>query len=304
MNKDNSFITLNLGTIPNLIISFRYFVFSIVVIFSVIGVTYSLSIPNSYKSEVLLSVVSQKSPASSGLAGISGIPGVSSLLGGGAADSNIEEAVEILNSQLFLYTFIEKYGLDKFIIAGEDFEANSIIFNKQYISNNGEWVKGFKPSTETVFREFKTHHLDIKEDIDRGFVTISVEYLSPILSHDWVSKMVVDINNTLKERDVKKAEASISFLEDKLNKTSNSGITQVFSSLLQEQYKTVMLANSSDEYFFSIIDPPFISEYKSSPSRSIICIFFFFSGFLLALILIILKEPLNLNIKNSIFLIR
>ena len=304
MSEDDSFITLNLGKIPNLIISFRYFVFSITAIFSVIGITYSLSIPNSYKSEVLLSVVSQKTSASSGLAGISGLPGVSSMLGGVGADANIEEAVEILNSQLFLYAFIEKYGLDKFIIAGEAFEANAVIFNKEYISNNGEWIKGFKPSTETVFREFKTHHLVIKEDIDRGFVTISVEYLSPILSHDWVSKMVVDINNTLRKRDVKKAEASIIFLEDKLNETSNSGMTQVFYSMLQEQYKTVMLANSSDEYFFSVIDPPFISEYKSSPSRSMICIFFFFSGFLLALILIILKEPLNLNIKNSIFLIR
>lgn len=304
MNDKDSVVTLDLGKIPNLIISFRYFILSILIIFSTAGVLFALSLPNSYKSEVLLSAVSQKTRSAIGLGSISGLPGVSSLLGGNAANANIEEAVEILNSQLFLSNFIEKYGLDKYIIAGEDYQNASIVFNKKFINQNGQWVPNNKPSTETVLREFKTNHLEIKEDIDKGFLILSIEYLSPVLAYEWVNAMVSDINDFLRERDVKKAEASISYLETKLSETKITGLTEVFSSLLEEQYKTVMLANSSENYFFDVIDPAFISEYKSSPSRSIICIFFFMTGFLVALILLFLKEPLNLKIKNSIFLIR
>tara|TARA_B100000212_G_scaffold341403_1_gene324493 strand:- start:2824 stop:3738 length:915 start_codon:yes stop_codon:yes gene_type:complete len=304
MSDKDSVVTLDLGKIPNLIISFRYFILSILIIFSSAGVIFALSLPNNYKSEVLLSAVSQKSQAAIGLGGISGLPGVSSLLGGNSANANIEEAVEILNSQLFLSNFIEKYGLDKYIIAGEDYKNNSIIFDKKFIDQDGEWVKKNKPSTETVLREFKTYHLEIKDDIDKGFVILSIEYLSPVLAYEWVNRMVSDINNTLRERDVTKAEASINYLETKLSETKITGLTEVFSSLLEEQYKTVMLANSTENYFFDVIDPAFISEYKSSPSRSIICVFFFITGFLFALIILFLKEPLNLKIKNSLLIFR
>ena len=140
MNDKDSVVTLDLGKIPNLIISFRYFILSILIIFSTAGVLFALSLPNSYKSEVLLSAVSQKTQSAIGLGGISGLPGVSSLLGGNAANANIEEAVEILNSQLFLSNFIEKYGLDKYIIAGEDYQNGSIVFNKKFINQNGQWV--------------------------------------------------------------------------------------------------------------------------------------------------------------------
>ena len=196
------------------------------------------------------------------------------------------------------------FGLDKYIIAGEDYKNNSIIFDKKFIDQDGEWVKKNKPSTETVLREFKTYHLEIKDDIDKGFVILSIEYLSPVLAYEWVNRMVSDINNTLRERDVTKAEASINYLETKLSETKITGLTEVFSSLLEEQYKTVMLANSTENYFFDVIDPAFISEYKSSPSRSIICVFFFITGFLFALIILFLKEPLNLKIKNSLLIFR
>ena len=46
---------------------------------------------------------------------------------------------------------------------------------------------------------------------------------------------------------------------------------------LTEEYKKIMLANSSDEYFFETIDPPIVAEKKSSPARSIICIFFLYN---------------------------
>ena len=76
---------------------------------------------------------------------------------------------------------------------------------------------GSKPSSQTVLREFLDNHLSFDEDLE-GFLTISIEYISPELSKFWVEQMVIDINNTLKNRDVRETEAPIQFLNQNSKK--------------------------------------------------------------------------------------
>ena len=112
-----------------------------------------------------------------------------------------------------------------------------IIFNENYNPETNSWKSGSKPSSQTVLREFLDNHLSFDEDLERGFLTISIEYISPELSKFWVEQMVIDINNTLKNRDVRETEASIQFLESKLKEIKDINAANVFSSLLQEEYK-------------------------------------------------------------------
>ena len=49
--------------------------------------------------------------------------------------------------------------------------------------------------------------------------------------------MVIDINNTLKNRDVRETEASIQFLESKLKEIKDINAANVFSSLLQKSIR-------------------------------------------------------------------
>ena len=292
--KRETSIEINLGFIGKELFKYKYFIISVSIVFSLAGVFYSLSLPNSYKSKALLSVPKESSNPSFGslAANITGLPGVSSLLNS-SVNANAEEAYEIFRSTNFLTTFIEKYSLDKYIIAGESVESGKVIFNENYNPETNSWKSGSKPSSQTVLREFLDNHLSFDEDLERGFLTISIEYISPELSKFWVEQMVIDINNTLKNRDVRETEASIQFLESKLKEIKDINAANVFSSLLQEEYKKLMLANSSEEYFFKTIDPPFISEYKSSPSRAIICFFFLFSGLSLSSIIIILRKTMS-----------
>ena len=93
-----------------------------------------------------------------------------------------------------------KYSLDKYIIAGESVESGKVIFNENYNPQTNSWKSGSKPSSQTVLREFLDNHLSFDEDLERGFLTISIEYISPELSKFWVEQMVIDINNTLKNK--------------------------------------------------------------------------------------------------------
>ena len=49
-----------------------------------------------------------------------------------SVNANAEEAYEIFRSTNFLTIFIEKYSLDKYIIAGESVESGKVIFNENY----------------------------------------------------------------------------------------------------------------------------------------------------------------------------
>ena len=69
------------------------------------------------------------------------------------------------------------------------------------------------------------------------------------------------------------AQQSIDYLTDQLEKTQVVALEQVFYALIEEQMKTIMLANSRAEYLFKTIDPAIVPEIKSRPSRMLICVF-------------------------------
>ena len=68
------------------------------------------------------------------------------------------------------------------------------------------------------------------------------------------------------------AQQSIDYLTDQLENTQVVALEQVFYALIEEQMKTIMLANSRAEYLFKTIDPAIAPERKSRPWRTLICI--------------------------------
>jgi hypothetical protein len=48
----------------------------------------------------------------------------------------------------------------------------------------------------------------------------------------------------------------------------------VFYQLIEEQMKTVMLANITDEYFLQTIDPAVVPEESESPKRALMLVLF------------------------------
>lgn len=84
--------------------------------------------------------------------------------------------------------------------------------------------------------------------------------------------MIKDINEHMRQQDVREAEASIAYLEGKLRETNISGMQQVFYQLIENETRTVMLANAQREYVFKTVDPAVIPQEKSEPKRALIVI--------------------------------
>ena len=110
------------------------------------------------------------------------------------------------------------------------------------------------------------------------------------MARDWVNLLIKGINEAVRARDVREAENSIEFLNEQRMKTNLVSLTEVFSELIEEQTKTVMLANASDEYVFQVIEPPVAPELKSEPSRALICVLGTMLGGMLGLVLVLIRQ--------------
>ena len=98
-----------------------------------------------------------------------------------------------------------------------------------------------------------------------------------------------DINEYMRTQDVEEAEASIDYLESKLQETSIAGMQQVFYQLIESETRTVMLANAQQEYVFKTVDPAVVPQEKSEPKRALISILATLLGCMLGVLLVFLR---------------
>jgi LPS O-antigen subunit length determinant protein (WzzB/FepE family) len=283
----------------------KYLIFSFSFLFAVMGIFYSLSLANTYQSKVLLAPNSAEGgfELPGQLGGLAALAGVN-LSNGGANSTSL--AIEIVKSKKFLSTFIEKHELLVPLMAAKswDLSTNILLLDEDvYNFETSSWVREVdppltvKPSSLEANEAFN-EIMSISTNEDTGFITLSIEFYSPFLAKVWIDFLVEDLNETMRERELKDAESSIAFLTGQLEKTSLSDVKEMLFSLIEEQTKTLMLANVRKEFMFETIDPAYNPEEKASPARAIIVILLTFIGAIMATIFLLLKEYI-LNKKTD-----
>ena len=122
---------------------------------------------------------------------------------------------------------------------------------------------------------------------------MTIEHLSPIVAQEWASMLIEDLNNYIRDRDVKEAQKSIEFLNAEVAKTNSEELKRLYYNVIQSKTEKKMLAYSRPEYLFRVIDPPFIPEIKSSPRRSIICILGAILGMIIGSFFVLIRHFIN-----------
>jgi uncharacterized protein involved in exopolysaccharide biosynthesis len=135
----------------------------------------------------------------------------------------------------------------------------------------------------------------VQQDPATGMVKISVEHISPVVAQEWVTALLKEINLDMKQRDIQEAEKSINYLNSQIRETTLSDIKQALFGLIEDQTKTLMLANVRDEYIFKTIDPAVVAEEKSRPARAIICVIVTILGLLLSITYVLFRAALRKN---------
>ena len=130
----------------------------------------------------------------------------------------------------------------------------------------------------------------VNEDKASGIIKLSIEHYSPYVAKEWIDLLIKTINEEMRSRDLVEAENGINYLNKQLAQTNVADVRSMLFSLIEEQTKTVMLANVREEYVFKTIDPAIVAEKKSKPMRGLIVVSSTMLGFFIAMLLVLLRK--------------
>ncbi|WP_154203257.1 Wzz/FepE/Etk N-terminal domain-containing protein [Vibrio harveyi] len=267
-------------------------------IFAIGSVLYALSLPNIYKADALLAPA--ESSNGGGLSKMAGqLGGLAALAGvnlGAGESSQTDLAVQVMKSRQFVEAFINKHDLLVPLMAATDWDLtnNKLILDEELFNpNTGEWLRepnglrGSTPTAQEAFEVFNKEVLTISQDKESGLYTVSVKYYSPYVAQQWVNWLIEDINKVMRERTIAETSQNLAYLNTQLQKTSVADMQSTFYKLIEEQTKSLMLAEVQEEFVFKVLDPAVVPELKNSPSRAIICIAGTLLGTLLSALFVI-----------------
>ncbi|EPV2528302.1 LPS O-antigen length regulator [Vibrio alginolyticus] len=267
--------------------------------FSIGSVLYALSLPNIYKADALLAPA--ESSGGGGLSKMAGqLGGLAALAGvnlGASESSQTDLAVQVMKSRQFVEAFINKHDLLVPLMAAKDWDLanNKLILDEElYNSNAGEWLRepngmrGATPTAQEAFEVFSKEVLSINQDKESGLYTVSVKYYSPYVAQQWVNWLINDINKVMRERTIAETSQNLAYLNAQLQKTAVADMQSTFYKLIEEQTKSLMLAEVQEEFIFKVIDPAVVPEIKESPKRALICILGTLLGGMLSIAIVLI----------------
>jgi uncharacterized protein involved in exopolysaccharide biosynthesis len=281
----------------------KWWIFLTTIIGAGIAVAIAIWLPNVYRAEALLAPSAEQQGGGLGaLAGQFG--GLASLAGISLGDSKTDKtsiAIEVARSRQFVTAFVRKHHLEVPLIAAikADKRSGDLILDPEiYDDAAKQWVrevpagKSIEPTDWELVKAFNAI-TSVAMDKKSGLATVAIEYYSPQLAKQWVDWLVADLNQTMKQRDVADAERNISYLKTQLAKTSVADMQTVFYKLIEEQTKTLMLAEVNQEYVFKTLDPAVVAEEKVKPKRALIAVLGTVLGGMAGMMLVLIRYALR-----------
>tara|TARA_B100000780_G_scaffold261631_1_gene214213 strand:- start:43121 stop:44047 length:927 start_codon:yes stop_codon:yes gene_type:complete len=260
---------------------------------AIFSVLYALSLPNIYTSYALLAPTSVEDSLSGKLGAYSSLAGIAGISLPAESAGKSTEAIERIKSyDFFEDEFLPSIKIENLVATKKWIESsNDIIYNDKIFDKaankwalNTDTLDSVKPSNQEAY-EIYGEILSIEENSKNGFITISLEHVSPFIAKEWLNLIILKINNHMKQLDKILAENSINYLNRTSEKTNLTQIKGAISKLLQEQIQTLMLAEASKDYVFKPISSPIAPEKKSRPTRAFICILGTLLGFMLSVLI-------------------
>ena len=269
----------------------KWIIVSLTAFASIVGVIYSLSLPNIYESKALLVPINSSSGISGALRSFGGLAGLAGIsLPSSGDQGNSAEAIKKIKTLSFFENNIltNIYLPDLMAFKSWNPEKNTVSYDENIYDTKSKTMQKI-PSTQKSFKAFKGK-LSLALDDRTGFVTISIKHQSPYLAKQWVELVVDEVNSFYRQKDKSESEKASSYLNQQISMTSFSEIKQVLAQLLQEEIKKLTLIEANQFYVFDYIDPPAAMEQKIAPSRALICIISAILGSILSLVLVLIKH--------------
>lgn len=208
------------------------------------------------------------SPIPGQLSGIASLAGFA--LGAGSGQSR--DAQAILKSRRLAEQFIERYNIKDQLLAragGSQTMWHAVSF-------------------------FRKDVLNVDEDRKNGVTTISMYWSDPKEAAQWANDYIALSNEVIRNHAATDARRNIDFLTGQLKLTTSVEVQHALYNLVENETKTLMLAEGRADYAFWTIDPAVPPELKASPKTAILIVVGLVAGLFAGLLIAIARYKIAL----------
>tara|TARA_X000001036_G_scaffold398591_1_gene401600 strand:+ start:5152 stop:6030 length:879 start_codon:yes stop_codon:yes gene_type:complete len=292
-------MNINITKLISELLEKKLTIISISSIFFLASCLFALSQENIFQASGLYkeAVVADAQPRfnGSGLSSVAALAGITS----GSSNNRMPEAVEIINSHVFLTNFIKKYEYQEEVFASIKINSNnSIVYDPDiYDSSQNKWVEG-ELSDKDLFKRISS---DLYTSRDRitGFTRVSYRHLSPYFAKEFLDNLIFELNDQMRRNDLTEYSKAIVYLNVKLGNEMVDSQRAIISSLIQNYLQKETIASISDEYVLKSIEPPYINLQKIGPNRKLIVIAFTILGIAISVLLTLFQLIYRNNYINK-----
>ncbi len=165
-----------------------------------------------------------------------------------------------------------------------------MLYERDWDAARGVW-KGQERTLNDAVELFDHRIRNVIEDRRSGLVTLRITWRNPVQAAAWANELVRRANEQLRNRAVVRAQGAIDYLTREARAAETIEVQQSLYRLMEEQYKTLLLANVSSDYSFSVIDPAVAPDAKHYvfPRKGLFGLGGLFFGLIIAIIAVFIE---------------
>lgn len=173
--------------------------------------------------------------------GLADLAGIS--LGSGG---NKEATLAYLKSRSFIDGFLA------------DNTLMPVLYSKLWDAEKKAWKVDDPEKVPTPWKAYKLFSekiLAVNFDKKTNLITLTITWKDRNQAVTWANELIKRANENLRQRTIEETRQSLSYLEKELQKTSVVEVQNTIYRVMETQIKTMMMANTQEQYALKIIDP-------------------------------------------------
>jgi uncharacterized protein involved in exopolysaccharide biosynthesis len=241
-------------------------------------VTGFLMTPAYRATVVLIPASAEHASLGSSLGSLGGLAALAGFNLGGS-NSTTQEALGLLQSRQFGYSFIS------------DNQLVPQFFDDKWDSSAGKWKvpEDEQPTMAEAYRYFDRKVRGLIEDKKTGLITLQITWREREAAAKWANSIVERLNAEMQRRAIERSDASLGFLKKELDATAVVDTRNAINRLIENQVNQKMLATVTSEYAFRVVDRAVTpSKYdKVRPRKLLMALTGAFLGSLAAIVCVL-----------------
>jgi subunit length determinant Wzz-like protein len=268
--------TISIGTLLSAVWQARLYVSVGLILGGLLGGVVAFAMTSVYRGQVIAVPVRHggASGLSDTLGQFSGLAAIAGLDVYGA--DNTVEYLEFLKSR----TLTQRFITDNILLP--------VLYSDLWDQRTKTWHVKHAEDTPTIneaVRMFNRRIRSVSQDKRTSVVTITIDWRDRQQAALWANEYLELANRELGRRAVVDAQSTLNYLNNELPRASSIGVQQALYHLIEDQQKTIALANTRREFAFKAVDQAIVAEPDDlvRPNRPLIIIALAIGGALVGL---------------------